>query len=189
MAQFDVKSFIDNIGANNGGKYVVLKLFISSLNTELKKVYLHHVDKHNNETINFAFPNSGFDLFIPNDIVFDTDVESKYIDLEIHCEMLDLDNQPQGFFLFPRSSISKTPLMLANHTGVIDSGYRGRMIGAFRWLKSSINKNAIYKIESGTRLLQICHPSLSPILVHMVDNVDDLSTTERGSGGFGSTGR
>lgn len=189
MAEFDATHFINTLGVINGPEYAVLKLFVNADNNELREIYQKHIDKHNNEVINSTFPNAGFDLFVPSDITFDKEIISRFIDLEIHCEMLNCDNKPQGFFLFPRSSISKTPLILANHTGVIDSGYRGRMIGAFRWLKSPENDESVYIVESGTRLLQICHPSLSPILVHMVDNIHDLSTTERGSGGFGSTGR
>ena len=41
---------------------------------------------------------------------------------------------PTAFQIHPRSSMSKTPLMLSNHTGIIDCGYRGNIIGAFRCL-------------------------------------------------------
>jgi len=90
-----------------------------------------------------------------------------------------------GYYMHPRSSISKTPLMLANHTGIVDSGYRGSLIGAFRWLK--MPNQTSYILEKHTRLLQICHPSLCRIIVCLV-NDEDLSTTARGDGGFGSTG-
>ena len=72
--------------------------------------------------------------------------------------------------------------MLANHVGIIDSGYRGDLIGAFRCLDNE------YNVESNTRLLQICHPSLCPVYVVIVPE-NELSNTERGSGGFGSTGK
>ena len=72
--------------------------------------------------------------------------------------------------------------MLANHTGVIDSGYRGFLIGAFRNLSSDP-----YVVEKETRLLQVCHPSLYPIYVVISDETE-LSSTSRGEGGFGSTG-
>ena len=75
--------------------------------------------------------------------------------------------------------------MLANHTGVIDSGYRGNLIGAFRALH--LPENNKYTVKQDTRLLQLCHPSLLPFYVIIVDE-DKLSTSERGSGGFGSTG-
>ena len=73
--------------------------------------------------------------------------------------------------------------MLANHVGIIDSGYRGNLIGAFRSFQT--NKN--YVVDKFTRLLQLCHPSLCPIYVILVEE-SDLVDTERGSGGFGSTG-
>jgi dUTP pyrophosphatase len=88
--------------------------------------------------------------------------------------------------MHPRSSISKTPLMLANHTGIVDSGYRGSLIGAFRWLKTPNQQS--YILEKHTRLLQICHPSLCRVVVCLV-NEEDLTSTTRGEGGFGSTGR
>jgi dUTP pyrophosphatase len=172
----------------NGFRYAALRIFVNSDNSELRRTYENHVQKHNEEVMKSAFPNSGFDLFTPSHCIFDETIESKFIDLEIHCEMT-YENQSTGFYMFPRSSISKTPLMLANHTGVIDSGYRGRMIGAFRWLGSQENDESNYIIEKNTRFLQICHPSLCPIIVTIVDNLNDFSTSERGSGGFGSTGR
>ena len=94
--------------------------------------------------------------------------------------MLD-NNQCLPFQIYPRSSISKTPLLLANHVGIIDSGYRGNLITAFRCLENS------YLAEKNTRLVQICLPSLGPFHVKIV-NEDDLSNTSRGAGGFGSTG-
>jgi dUTPase len=57
------------------------------------------------------------------------------------------------------------------------------LIGAFR----NTGENT-YVVEKDVRLLQICHPSLCPIYVELVDE-SELSTTERGEGGFGSTGK
>jgi dUTPase len=48
--------------------------------------------------------------------------------------------------------------------------------------------NETYTLEKHTRFLQICSPNLNPIIVSIVDNVAELGTTERGQGGFGSTG-
>jgi len=185
MSEFDINGFLNNIAAKQR-TYAVLKLFVNPNNNELRNMYDDHVRKHNEEVMNSVFPNSGFDLFISEDVTFNRETDSKFVDLDIQCEMLNSDGQSSAFYLYPRSSISKTPLMLANHTGIIDSGYRGKMIGAFRWLKSS---EPFYLVSRGTRLLQICHPSLCPILVKIVNSVDDLSSTERGAGGFGSTGR
>ena len=81
-------------------------------------------------------------------------------------------------------SISKTKFRLANNVGIIDSGYRGNLIGMFDVLYS----NMPVKCEKGTRLLQICTPTLEPFKIVMVESDNDLSTTNRGSSGLGSTG-
>jgi dUTPase len=56
------------------------------------------------------------------------------------------------------------------------------MIGAFRCFVDN------YTVEKHNRLLQICHPKLEPFIVKLVDE-SELSETERGEGGFGSTGK
>jgi dUTP pyrophosphatase len=86
-----------------------------------------------------------------------------------------------GFQVYPRSSMSKTPLMLANHVGIIDSGYRGYIIAAVRSFEAG------YTLSGGSRSFQICHPTLCPVFVVLVDEAE-LSSSERGAGGFGSTG-
>ena len=90
------------------------------------------------------------------------------------------------FYLYPRSSISKTPLMLANHTGIIDSGYRGNLKVAMRSMY--FDETDSYTVSANSRLVQICDPTLKPIYVVIVDE-SELSNTERGEGGFGSTGK
>jgi dUTP pyrophosphatase len=138
-----------------------------------------------------SFPNSGFDLFVPNKTDFTTPYKTVFIDSEVKSEMLYYDVSQKvlntcGYMVFPRSSISKTPLMLANHTGIIDAGYRGNLIGAFRLLELPENQST-YCVEKNTRLLQIVHPSLCPVFVVIVDECE-LTPTDRGTGGFGSTG-
>jgi dUTP pyrophosphatase len=180
---------------NRVGKIAVLKLVVNSDDSSFVELYKQHIDNHNRGIINDVFPNSGFDLFIPNTVVFDEPIKSKFIDLKVKAEMVYIDNkinshQTCAYTVHPRSSMSKTPLMLANHTGIIDAGYRGNLIGAVRWLKNTENNNENnneYVLERHTRLLQICHPTLSPVFVYLVEE-QDLTTTERGSGGFGSTG-
>ncbi len=76
--------------------------------------------------------------------------------------------------------------MLANHVGIIDSGYRGNMMAALRKLPMDSNTEP-YKVEKHTRLFQICHPTLCPIFVVLVSE-SELNSSERGTGGFGSTG-
>lgn len=162
--------------------FATLKIFINSDNDELKELYREHCENHNRQIMNDPFPNAGFDLFIPEETNFEPGVKSQMVNLKIKCEMI-YKNNSSAYFMYPRSSLSKTPLMLANHTGIIDSGYRGFLMGAFRSLDTTS-----YTVEKNTRLLQICHPSLCPIYVIIVEDEDKLSTTSRGEGGFGSTG-
>ena len=89
---------------------------------------------------------------------------------------------PQGYvgLVFPRSSISKTGLSLSNSVGVIDSGYRGEIKFRFRLTN---DQRVWYSV--GDRVGQIIimpYPSIN------LTEVDELSSSDRSSGGFGSTG-
>jgi len=159
-----------------------LLLYVPENETELVNLYKTHIETHNDnikKTIYHA--NSGFDLFFPESMTFDVLMKRQFANMKVKAEM-HYACEPAAFYLYPRSSISKTPLLLANSVGVIDSGYRGDLIGAF------LSTETPFTVQKHTRLLQICHPSLCPILVKMTHNENDLSNTERGSGGFGSTG-
>ena len=104
---------------------------------------------------------------------------------------------PKGFvgLVFPRSSIRKTGLQLSNSVGVIDSGYRGELQATFNKVfggegmydEMKVNQmqpNDYYKI--GDRVAQIMIIPFPPI---EFEQVTQLSETERGDGGFGSTGK
>ena len=89
---------------------------------------------------------------------------------------------PEGHvgLLFPRSSVSKTRLNLANSVGVIDSGYRGPVKSVF-----DIKDTSLVFYEKGDRFAQIIilpYPSIE------FEEVEELTSTERGEGGFGSSG-
>jgi dUTP pyrophosphatase len=175
---------------NKSTPYALLRIAINqSENPELYDLYTIHVKNHNETTLTVVFPNSGFDLFIPEDVNFvGQDSTAKFVSLKVKAEMMYVTDssthspQYSAYYMYPRSSMSKTPLLLANHTGIVDSGYRGEIIAALR----NLSPNE-YMLQGRTRLTQICHPSLCPILVEIVDE-NLLSTTERGSNGFGSTG-
>jgi dUTP pyrophosphatase len=87
---------------------------------------------------------------------------------------------PQGYvgLLFPRSSVSKTVLTLSNSVGVIDSGYRGSIMFKFRYPE----EGPVYEV--GDRVGQII---IMPYPQVSFEEVEELSETERGEGGFGST--
>jgi len=93
---------------------------------------------------------------------------------------------PEGHvgLIYPRSSVSKTPHSLRNHVGVIDSGYRGEIIFKFGWVESSSTEAQVY--DKGDRIGQIMIMPYPKI--EFVES-DELSDSERGTGGFGSTGQ
>lgn len=127
---------------------------------------------------------AGFDLYVPSS--YDVDSKSRVkVNTRVKTAMY-YDSIPCGFYLYPRSSTgSKTPLRLANSVGVIDSGYRGNCIAVF-----DNNSDDSYNITRGDRLVQICAGNLlHPIYPIIVDTVEELGSSSRGSGGFGSTGR
>lgn len=178
-----------------------LKIFIDSNDDDLKKMYQTAVSEHNHALEHDGFPNAGFDLFVPEEVKFTEEdvMQCRKIDFALKTEVVarvysgsgSFFDTSKAFYLYARSSISKTPLMVANHVGIVDSGYRGNLIGAVRFLcgpSGSSNPSATYVVEKYTRLFQICMGNLEPFRVELVDSVDALSTTSRGAGGFGSTG-
>lgn len=88
---------------------------------------------------------------------------------------------PEGYvgLLFQRSSVSKTALSLANAVGVLDSGYRGEV--SYRFKK--VLNGPVYKV--GDKIGQIM---ILPYPKIELEEVTELSSSERGSGGYGSTG-
>lgn len=125
--------------------------------------------------------------------------------LVIEPEMVDEDFK---FFmlLYPRSSIIKTNLVLANSVGVIDSGYRGDVKVCFKYIAqpedmkivegrsfrgkeakgivTSVNPQRIY--QQGDKIAQLIPCKHLPLCI---DYVDEINQSDRGSGGFGSTGK
>ena len=91
---------------------------------------------------------------------------------------------PNGFvgLVFPRSSIRKYELVLSNSVGVIDSGYRGEIQATFK--KENGLDSLAYKV--GDRIAQIMIIPYPPV---EFEQWDELSDSERGDGGFGSTGK
>lgn len=149
-----------------------MKLLIKTENPVLTTVYNNH--QHYNPG------DSGLDLFCPETITINPG-ETVKINLQIKCEALSDDRQRNvSYYLYPRSSIIKTPLRLSNSVGIIDAGYRGDIIACVDNIK-----NESYTISQGDRLFQICAGNLEPIEFQLVN---DLSNTQRGTSGFGSTG-
>jgi len=94
---------------------------------------------------------------------------------------------PKGFvgLVFPRSSIRKTGLHLSNSVGVIDSGYRGEIQATFKKIQG-ITNDELENYKVGDKICQLMIIPYPPI---EFEEVDELTNTERGEGGFGSTGK
>lgn len=178
----------------------------------VRQTYLDNAAKHNAlvESYIFGFNdpsaneftfNAGFDLLCPSKIIVTDNHENIMLDHKIKTCM-KRNNNYVGFYLYMRSSTaSKTPLRLANNVGIIDSGYRGNIKALFD-IKSLKNKNKLvdltpessnileFELNENDRFVQICPPILDyPMKIIIVDNINDLGNkTNRGEGGFGSTG-
>ena len=139
---------------------------------EIRTLYENHSTYHAGD--------SGLDLFFPEDVNI-VPGETNIISVGIKCEAYPSKNKEHNisYYLYPRSSISKTPLRMANSVGIIDAGYRGLLMVAV----DNISTES-YRIEAGQRLFQICSPTLSPLTFELTTT---LSDTARGEGGFGST--
>jgi dUTP pyrophosphatase len=121
---------------------------------------------------------SGVNLCFPEDVVIPkTWGPGKLVGLGVKCE-LDYDG---GYYLFPRSSIYKTSVCLANSVGVIDNGYRGE-------IKAALKADLQWEFKKGESIVQIVAPDAKRIIVQLVQ-LDELSNTERGDNGLGSTGK
>lgn len=149
-------------------------------------------------------PDSGVDIPTPNDITVPAHavvkiklgvravcVKCRNDKTENVLSMMFTNKECAAFWLLPRSSICKTPLMLANSVGLIDMGYRGPLIAAVRNLSDQD-----YTIKAGHALFQLAAADLAPSEYEVLDQNNDQQAyvffddkiTKRGDGGFGSTG-
>jgi len=146
----------------------VMELLIKTLNKTAKEMYENHG--------HFYEGDAGLDLYVLEELEF-LPGETHLIKLGISCQPIN----GKAYYLFPRSSISKTPLRMSNSIGLIDGGYRGEIMASCDNIK-----NEPYIIKKGQRLFQLVATDSSPISYKIVDL---LENTSRGEGGFGSTGK
>ena len=198
-----MSAYQENINNNNSIRNVLLTEYERYMSVqiklspdlpnynELKEKYIQNAITHNNNLFNNKFPDAGFNLLVPEQYECYPYSVNK-IDFGVICDARIISkthNHPTGFYMYPRSSTgSKTLLRLSNSVGIIDSGYRGNLIGCFDVVE--FNQGNTEKLEFLQSIVQICAPSLIPIYVEIVDMFENLGEkTERGSGGFGSSGR
>lgn len=94
---------------------------------------------------------------------------------------------PEGYvgLLFPRSSVYKTDITMANCVGVIDSGYRGEIVFKYKMPKKTFFAS-LKRFQEGDRVGQLIilpYPTIEP------EEALELSISDRGELGFGSTGK
>jgi dUTP pyrophosphatase len=163
-------------------------LRIKPLNDDVRKLYENQQKTHKGD--------AGVDLYNRKTVVIPAEPYDQYkIDFEIQCEVvknyITLDQcgascieicDNVSYLLVPRSSIVKTPFRMSNSIGIIDAGYRGNIMA---YVDKINNISGI--IQENERLFQIVLPNLKPI--DRIEIVDELSSSSRGTGGFGSTGK
>lgn len=173
-------------------EFMYLQIYVDSDDELLRSTYINAANAHNTKIL--AHPehiDAGFDLYTPDKVNVTSGLQLEKIDFNIICRAYKVSKRctsNTGFYMYPRSSICKTRVRLANNVGIIDSGYRGHLIGAFDvpHIYLSSTPDNIYQLD---RLVQICAPGLIPIMVEIVDTKERLGEqTVRGEGGFGSTG-
>jgi dUTPase len=176
-------------------KVMNLKIFVDTDDEKLKYIYKEASINHNKKIQDCPdIIDAGFDLYAPlqeiqtHQIIFSPDNVNK-LDFKIICSAQITNTETNktyntGYYMYPRSSISKTRLRLANSVGIIDAGYRGHIMAML-----DVIGNKDYEGKAYERYIQICAPGLIPIIVEIVDNIEALGEkTHRGQGGFGSTG-
>lgn len=182
---------LQNLLLQKYDKFMHLKLFVDSTDNELINKYVNAIYNHHNKLLNnIDNIDAGFDIFSPRQFCFNDPTIVNKLDYQICCSAKIYKNNYNniktfntGFYMYPRSSISKSNVRLANNVGIIDSGYRGHLMGMFDII---YDDNVI--INKFDRHLQICAPGLIPIVVELVDLREELGVeTIRGNGGFGST--
>ena len=90
---------------------------------------------------------------------------------------------PENFIgnIYPRSSIVKTGVRLANNVGKIDSDYRGEVLVVFDIINQDL---PIYEVGE-----RCCQMEIVPVIQVEFEEVSNLSVSDRGEGGYGSTGK
>ena len=211
ISPIEFNTFCNKIMLETGHKNIMyLSIFIDSEDDKLKQIYKEAVTKHNDKIMNDVnFYDAGFDLYLPTNETdqkcfstgtnffrqsWDSNIPVTKVDFKVKCCAKMYSNNDKyyytPFYTYMRSSMSKTPLRLANNQGIIDAGYRGNLIGMFDCIyKVNKHYSQSYHMDAYSRMLQICAPGLVPIYVNVVDSLEQLGpSTSRGEGGFGSTG-
>ena len=160
-----------------------MQFLIKPENDDVKEIYKNHSTYHTGD--------SGLDLFIIKDEIIPAG-QTKIVDLGISCQLVKrnyscifnkvMSEKYYSYNMYPRSSVSKTPLRLANGVGLCDAAYTGQLKAALH----NTDLNNDFTIKKGERYVQLAYPNLEQVSFVLVNELRD---TTRGAGGFGSTGK
>ena len=127
--------------------------------------------------------NAGVDLFVATEARLSGHRGVSLIDLGVKARMVNLaSGEDVHYLLYPRSSIFKSNVYIANSVGVIDRTYRVTLKAAV----GVIDIESGATLAAGIRLVQVVAPDMGHI--KQIRLVESLPETVRGAGGFGSTG-
>jgi dUTP pyrophosphatase len=176
----------------NAIPYYVLELYV----TEKGRAFYEKLFDGKDNILTRNNENAGFDLFCAEDVMISQETGVTMLDLGSRAKMYQVNHYeqdngelmevwvPQHFWLAPRSSIWKSGVTMANSMGIIDSSYRGVLMGAVL----PYIKEVPIKISAGSRLFQILAPNMGHIQEIYLKSEANIDSSSRGSGGFGSTG-
>lgn len=152
-------------------------------NDNVKTLYQNHSTYHRGD--------SGLDLFVMEDTIIEPH-KTVLVDMGISAQCRSVNKcmwqwlrgnfyKYYSYYLMPRSSIYKTPLLMKNSIGLIDAGYLGP-------IKAPLynTSDEVYTLKQGERIVQLVNSNLEPINFTLVDT---LRETTRGQNGLGSTGK
>ncbi len=154
-------------------------LYVCPLNAESARTYEAVANAYMSKP--FGERDAGFDLICPENKTV-AGISNK-LPQGVSAAVYDMDRKVfRAYWLLPRSSISKTPMRLANSVGLIDSGYRGIVTAVV----DAVGKD--HAVTVGDRYFQLAAPDLLPFSSIQIVNEIPGGSTQRGAGGFGSTG-
>jgi dUTP pyrophosphatase len=157
-----------------------MELYLAPTDDDMYSIYSAAASSYLNKP--YTERDAGFDTFCEKDLSGSSGATDRLM-LGTKAAVWDKERSMfRAFWLLPRSSISKTPLRMANSVGLIDGGYRGVLMGAVDFCEE-------YTAKMGDRYFQITAPDLLPwSAIHIVKELPG-GPTLRGEGGFGSTGK
>lgn len=160
-----------------------MKFLLVPTDKSVRELYENHGTYHEGD--------SGLDLFVVKDQAIPAR-STCLVDLGVACQLKHIDDREDdrehgygtyhSYNMYARSSIAKTPLILANGVGLIDSGYLGNLKAAF------YNTGEVdYAVKRGERYVQLARADLGEISFELRRSFGDRSSSSRGAGGLGST--